>query len=40
MQFLILEELQWKKVENVRIKKRERKGAFKKKIFLKTVEED
>ncbi len=27
-------------VENVRIKKRERKGAFKKKIFLKTVEED
>ena len=27
-------------VENVRTKKRERKGAFKKKIFLKTVEED
>lgn len=27
-------------VENVRMKKRERKGAFKKKIFLKTVEED
>lgn len=27
-------------VDKIRIKKRERKGAFKKKIFLKTVEED
>lgn len=32
--------LSMEEVDKIRIKKRERKGAFKKKIFLKTVEED